>query len=212
MKYQEISHKSVTKQNNHSLTIGVLCLRTGRPEAWFLLKRWQLFCFILSVSMSRNCGDKIFASSCKLLAMGTCGGICVVCFHSSFSLTVDVLHVLNLSPTWPATCAKHRPITSAIFLAPCFYFVFTLHRMHEMQTIVTDDRGVCLSRGSTRLHCAEVIRCRRCQITLASCSLWWYAGGFQIVCAISITLELYNQLVSLLTLLRAATASTHITA
>jgi len=31
--------------------------------------------------------------------------------------------------------------------------------MHEMQTIVTDVRGVCpsvcLSRGSTRLHCAK---------------------------------------------------------
>jgi len=34
-----------------------------------------------------------------------------------------------------------------------------LCRMHEMQTIVTDIRGVrqsvCLSRGSTRLHCAK---------------------------------------------------------
>jgi len=32
--------------------------------------------------------------------------------------------------------------------------------MHEMQTIVTDDRGVCssvsLSHGSTRLHCAKL--------------------------------------------------------
>jgi len=25
-----------------------------------------------------------------------------------------------------------------------------------MQTIVTDDRGVCLSRGSTRLQCAKM--------------------------------------------------------
>jgi len=35
-----------------------------------------------------------------------------------------------------------------------------LHRMHEMLTIVTDVRGVCqsvcLSRGSTRLHCANM--------------------------------------------------------
>jgi len=34
-----------------------------------------------------------------------------------------------------------------------------MHAMHEMQPIVTDDRGVCLSvslsRGSTRLHCAK---------------------------------------------------------
>jgi len=32
--------------------------------------------------------------------------------------------------------------------------------MHEMQTIVPNNRGVCqyvsLSRGSTRLHCAKV--------------------------------------------------------
>jgi len=27
--------------------------------------------------------------------------------------------------------------------------------MHEMQTIVTDDRDVYLSRGSTRLQCAK---------------------------------------------------------
>jgi len=47
--------------------------------------------------------------------------------------------------------------------------IIRLHRMHamlEMQPVVTDDRGVCLSvylvclsfclpRGSTRLHCAK---------------------------------------------------------
>jgi len=36
---------------------------------------------------------------------------------------------------------------------------FRLYRMHEMQTVVTDVRGVCLSvclsRGSTRLYCAK---------------------------------------------------------
>jgi len=52
---------------------------------------------------------------------------------------------------------------------------FRLHRMREMQTIVTDDRcvclSVCLSRGSTPLHCAGFIRCSLCQITLASCLL-----------------------------------------
>jgi len=40
--------------------------------------------------------------------------------------------------------------------------LFKLHRMHEMQTIVTDVRGVCpsvcLSRGSTRLHCAKTAK------------------------------------------------------
>jgi len=46
--------------------------------------------------------------------------------------------------------------------------------MHEMQTIVTDVRGVCLSVSLsvmaaqlTRLHCAGVIRCSLCRITLA---------------------------------------------
>jgi len=37
--------------------------------------------------------------------------------------------------------------------------IFRLHRMHEMQTIVTDVRVVCLSvcpsRGTTRLHRAK---------------------------------------------------------
>jgi len=28
--------------------------------------------------------------------------------------------------------------------------------MHEMQSILTDVRGVCLSRGSSRLHCAKM--------------------------------------------------------
>jgi len=42
--------------------------------------------------------------------------------------------------------------------------------MHEMQTIVTDVCSVCLSVcvscGSSRLHCAGVVRCSFCQITL----------------------------------------------
>jgi len=29
--------------------------------------------------------------------------------------------------------------------------------MHEMQTIVTEYRGVCPSRGSTQLHCAKTV-------------------------------------------------------
>jgi len=37
--------------------------------------------------------------------------------------------------------------------------VLRLHRMHEMQTVVTDDSGVCqsvcLSRGSTLFYCAK---------------------------------------------------------
>jgi len=37
-----------------------------------------------------------------------------------------------------------------------FFLLFRLHRMHEMQNIVTDIRSVCLSRGSSRLHCAKM--------------------------------------------------------
>jgi len=37
--------------------------------------------------------------------------------------------------------------------------IIRLHRMHEMQSVLTDVCGVCLSicqsRGSTRLHCAK---------------------------------------------------------
>jgi len=40
------------------------------------------------------------------------------------------------------------------------YTYFRLHRVHELQTIATDDCGVCLSvsRGSTRLHCAKMAK------------------------------------------------------
>jgi len=45
-----------------------------------------------------------------------------------------------------------------------------LHRMHEMETTVTNVRGVCplvcLSHSSTWLHCVGVIQCSHCQITL----------------------------------------------
>jgi len=34
--------------------------------------------------------------------------------------------------------------------------LFTLHGMHEMQSILTDVRAVCLSRGSSRLRCAKM--------------------------------------------------------
>jgi len=43
-----------------------------------------------------------------------------------------------------------------------------LHRMHDMQTIVTDVSGVCLpvclSRGSTRLRCAKTAKRIKMQI------------------------------------------------
>jgi len=33
--------------------------------------------------------------------------------------------------------------------------IIRLHLMHSMQPIATDDCGVCLSRGSTGLHCGK---------------------------------------------------------
>jgi len=42
-----------------------------------------------------------------------------------------------------------------------YSYIIRLHLMHEMQTIVTDDPGVCLSGG--------VIWCSFCQISSASC-------------------------------------------
>jgi len=39
--------------------------------------------------------------------------------------------------------------------------ILRLQRMHEMHTVVTDDGSVCpsvcLSHGSTRLHCAKTV-------------------------------------------------------
>jgi len=55
--------------------------------------------------------------------------------------------------------------------------------MHEMQTIVTDVRSVCLSRGSTRLHRAGVIQCSLCQITLASCFFPLIVTDYLLICA-----------------------------
>jgi len=62
-------------------------------------------------------------------------------------------------------------------------FVFTLHGMHEMLTILTDVRGVCLSvclpvtwlklAAARAVYAAcrvlGVIRCSLCQITLTTC-------------------------------------------
>jgi len=56
-----------------------------------------------------------------------------------------------------------------------FLCVFRLHRMHEMQCILIDDRGVCqsvcLSRGNSAAYaaCAWFIWCSLCRITVACC-------------------------------------------
>jgi len=57
--------------------------------------------------------------------------------------------------------------------------VFGLHQTHEMQTIVTDVRGVCSSvslsvtwlKSLPHAMCAGVIQRSLCQVTLASCLL-----------------------------------------
>jgi len=45
--------------------------------------------------------------------------------------------------------------------------LFRLPRMHEMQTIVTDVRGVCLS-VTRRVHCVRGHLVQPCRLTLAS--------------------------------------------
>jgi len=74
----------------------------------------------------------------------------------------------------------YTDVTSMQFAMQCNVLIIRLHRMHEMQTIVTDVSVVCLSvcqmsvslsaaAQLARLHCAVVILCSLCQITLASC-------------------------------------------
>jgi len=74
--------------------------------------------------------------------------------------------------------------------------VFRLHRMHEMQTFVTDVRGVCplvcLSECTEWPHTVKptwdsaslcgVIRCSLCQITLAPDRLENASGKWAIIC------------------------------
>jgi len=76
-----------------------------------------------------------------------------------------------------ATFWKSWVVSTGILIL--FYIIVRLHRMHEMQTIITDDRGVCqsvchaaqLSSDACSVH--GVIRCSLCQITLASCFLFY---------------------------------------
>jgi len=72
---------------------------------------------------------------------------------------------------WLGVLGEGQRASSHQLAAQCFSFVYRLHQMHEMQTIVTDVRSVCPSvcLSRSRLHCAGVIRCSLCQITLASC-------------------------------------------
>jgi len=47
-------------------------------------------------------------------------------------------------------------IPAHLWLCICGVNSIRLYRMHEMQSILTDVRGVCQSRGSSRLHCAKM--------------------------------------------------------
>jgi len=67
---------------------------------------------------------------------------------------------------------RHTDNTSERIARVCFY---RQHRMYNMQTIVTDDRGVCLSPAQLgRLHCAGVIQCSLAKSlwSLVSFSIW----------------------------------------
>jgi len=50
-----------------------------------------------------------------------------------------------------------------------FVTIFRLHRMHELQTIVTDVCGVCLSVMRYAATLCDVIWCSLYRFTLASC-------------------------------------------
>jgi len=80
----------------------------------------------------------------------------IVCQSRGFTVQTDLSFfgepsniALDRTPNFP------HGIDAAF--AKLLWPVVRLHRMHEMQTIVTDDRGVCLSHGSTRLHCAKTV-------------------------------------------------------
>jgi len=82
------------------------------------------------------------------------------CSNCSERLLIQVWYIQSLLRThifltaytagWILTRA-----TAFIFLTYFYYY----YRMHEMQSILTDVRSVCqsvcLSRGSSRLHCAK---------------------------------------------------------
>jgi len=60
----------------------------------------------------------------------------------------------------------------------CIQYVFRLHRMHEMQTIVTDVRGVCPSVSLSR----GVIQCSLYQITLPLLNVMNWTMYFELIC------------------------------
>jgi len=103
------------------------------------------------------------------------------CFSSFFRAIISVSPGTRLSTSIPhlqqLCCTQSRGVNWRWNAKQRLRLYFRLHRMHEMQTAVADVRGVCqsacLSRGSTRLYCAEVIWCSFFQITLASCYFWF---------------------------------------
>jgi len=78
----------------------------------------------------------------------------------------DVLSGRPRLALWMTEADDVNSISCSVQMHFVIIFIFRLHRMHEMLTIVTDVRGVCLSvcLSVTWLKSA-VIRCNLCQIT-----------------------------------------------
>jgi len=76
-------------------------------------------------------------------------------YYTTVSLPSDRFHLRGESTSCRIeSCDNVKALCAHLCKISQSYF--RLHRMHDMQTIVTDDPGVCLSRGSTRLHCAKM--------------------------------------------------------
>jgi len=99
--------------------------------------------------------------------------MCVTNSHSSHIYNNEQFHLYVLSAGFLLSAV----IVHSTFYGEAFWTLalltvdtlFRLHRMHEMLTIVTDVRGVCLS---VCLSCglnSGVIRCSLRQMLLASC-------------------------------------------
>jgi len=102
--------------------------QTRTSDAWW----WILvsLCMQHMLSCCRGWDVKLFHASCRVVGKCWSLKIAPVCF--AFVLPVS----------W------HRFLATIVLFGWAFYFfktIFRLHRMHEMQAIVTDDRGVCLS-------------------------------------------------------------------
>jgi len=90
---------------------------------------------------------------------------------------LDSMHTETYKRHWytTSTITAMLGINLSVCVRPsefCWHFrasFLRLHRMHDMQTTVTDVRTVSVCRSSSRLYRVEVIWCSLSQIILACC-------------------------------------------